>query len=37
MLAVGLLVVCWFIKHAEPLRFVVVSVRPTSKSQDRVS
>lgn len=23
--AVGLLVGCWFIKHAEPLRFVVVS------------
>jgi hypothetical protein len=26
ILAVGLLVVCWFIDHAEPLRFVVVSV-----------
>src|SRR5215469_5653725 len=26
LLAVGLLVACWFIKHAEPLRFVVVSV-----------
>jgi hypothetical protein len=25
LLAVGLLVGCWFIKHAEPLRFVVVS------------
>jgi hypothetical protein len=25
LLAVGLLVACWFIKHAEPLRFVVVS------------
>jgi hypothetical protein len=25
VLAVGLLVACWFIKHAEPLRFVVVS------------
>ena len=25
ILAVGLLVACWFIKHAEPLRFVVVS------------
>jgi len=24
LLAVGLLVACWFIKHAEPLRFVVV-------------
>jgi hypothetical protein len=24
LLAVGLLVGCWFIKHAEPLRFVVV-------------
>jgi hypothetical protein len=23
---VGLLVGCWFIKHAEPLRFVVVSL-----------
>jgi hypothetical protein len=37
MLAVGLLVACWFIKHAEPLRFVVVSVCPTFKSQDGVS
>ena len=37
ILAVGLLVVCWFINHAEPLRFVVVScLSPTSKSQDRV-
>lgn len=26
LLAVGLLVACWFIKHAEPLRFVVVSL-----------
>lgn len=26
LLAVGLLVACWFIKHAEALRFVVVSV-----------
>lgn len=26
-LAVGLLVGCWFIDHAEPLRFVVVSLR----------
>ena len=25
LLAVGLLVACWFIKHAEPLRYVVVS------------
>jgi hypothetical protein len=25
LLAVGLLVACWFIAHAEPLRFVVVS------------
>jgi len=25
VLAVGLLVACWFIAHAEPLRFVVVS------------
>jgi hypothetical protein len=25
LLAVGLLIACWFIKHAEPLRFVVVS------------
>ena len=24
--AVGLLIACWFIKHAEPLRFVVVSL-----------
>jgi hypothetical protein len=24
--AVGLLVACWFIKHAEPLRFVVVCI-----------
>jgi hypothetical protein len=23
--AIGLLIACWFIKHAEPLRFVVVS------------
>lgn len=27
LLAVGLLVACWFIKHAEALRFVVVSWR----------
>ncbi len=26
LLAVGLLVACWFIKHAEALRFVVVSL-----------
>jgi len=25
LLAVGLLIACWFIAHAEPLRFVVVS------------
>ena len=30
ILAVGLLVACWFIKHAEPLRFVVVSVEARS-------
>ena len=28
LLAVGLLVACWFIAHAEPLRFVVVSSHP---------
>ena len=28
LLAVGLLVACWFIAHAEPLRFVVVSLNP---------
>jgi hypothetical protein len=28
LLAVGLLVACWFIKHAEALRFVVVSTEP---------
>lgn len=28
LLAVGLLVACWFIKHAEPLRFVVVCEGP---------
>jgi hypothetical protein len=27
--AVGLLIACWFIKHAEPLRFVVVSPNRT--------
>jgi hypothetical protein len=26
LLAVGLLVACWFIKHAEPLRFVVLFI-----------
>jgi hypothetical protein len=31
--AVGLLIACWFIKHAEPLRFVVVS---HNKSPGRV-
>ena len=34
-LAVGLLIACWFIAHAEPLRFVVVSVCSTRKSQDK--
>jgi Peptidase M50B-like len=34
VLAVGLLVACWFIAHAEPLKYVVVSVCPTAKSQD---
>src|SRR5438034_2800594 len=29
LLAVGLLVACWFIKHAEPLRYVVVSILRT--------
>ena len=24
--AIGLLIACWFIKHSEPLRFVVVSI-----------
>jgi hypothetical protein len=30
LLAVGLLVACWFINHAEALRFVVVSLPGTS-------
>ena len=34
VLAVGLLVACWFIAHAEALKYVVVSVCPTAKSQD---
>jgi hypothetical protein len=32
ILAVGLLVACWFIAHAEPLRYVVVSIRPLQES-----
>lgn len=34
LLAVGLLVACWFIKHAEPLRFVVVSVTAAPRKQE---
>jgi hypothetical protein len=34
LLAVGLLVACWFIKHAEPLRFVVVSVEAAPRTQN---
>ena len=30
--AVGMLIACWFIDHAEPLRFVVVSIRPICRS-----
>jgi hypothetical protein len=34
LLAVGLLVAFWFIKHAEPLRFLVVSVEIASQMQE---
>lgn len=34
ILAVGLLVACWFIAHAEALRFVVVRICVTPKSKD---
>lgn len=33
LLAVGLLVACWFIAHAEPLRFVVVCSKWSPLSQ----
>ena len=35
LLAVGLLIACWFIDHAEPLRFVVVSSSPILRSGGR--
>ena len=35
LLAVGLLIACWFINHAEALRFVVVSEALCLPSQDR--
>src|SRR5438034_5852553 len=34
LFAIGILVACWFIAHAQPLRYVVVSVGPTSKRWD---
>ena len=36
LLAVGLLVACWFIEHAEPLRFVVVSDSSVSASRTNI-
>jgi hypothetical protein len=35
MLAVGLLIGCWFIAHAEALRFVVVSLRVPNNGHSR--
>lgn len=35
LLAVGLIVACWFIVHAEPLRFVVVSFYRKTSCRDR--
>lgn len=37
LLAVGLLVACWFIKHAEPLRFVVVSSTTPKRWNDKLT
>jgi hypothetical protein len=37
LLAVGLLIACWFIAHAEALRYVVVSSYPTSKCEEVVA
>ena len=34
--AVGLLIACWFIDHAEPLRFVVVSTLCVKMLRDRL-
>ena len=37
LLAVGLLVACWFIDHAEPLRFVVVSHALSAKTKTQLA
>ena len=37
LFAVGLLVACWFIDHAEPLRFVVVSIHPIKVGEGQLT
>jgi Zn-dependent protease with chaperone function len=37
LFAVGLLVACWFIAHAEPLRFVVVSIHPIKVGEGQLT
>jgi hypothetical protein len=37
LFAVVLLVACWFIDHAEPLRFVVVSIHPIKVGEGQLT